>query len=59
MGAFFVIGSKLITVFEPIPKLDGFLRIQIPKCDSHRSSDHHGLRMHVANERFVLLESVR
>ena len=50
------VSLKLVPVFEPIPEFNGLLRIQIAEGDSHRSPDHDRLRMHVANERFVLLE---
>lgn len=50
------ISLKLVPVFEPISEFDGFLGAQISEGNSHRSPNHYRLRMHVANERFVLLE---
>ena len=47
---------KLVPVFEPVSQLDRFLRAQVPERDSHGAPDHDRFRMHVADERFVLLE---
>ncbi len=55
-GAFFSVWLKLVPVLKPIPEFNGILRAQITECYSHCSSNHDWLSMHVANERFILLE---